>query len=251
MNLNDIEKFEDAPKSQKMRDGMERWKRGKNRNDYPWNRVGRFLTSRLGQDWDKVVSEFCKLNWVPAEHRTHKQLASYHVEVNTFIEGKEIYYFDKYAGYRGDSQRNVKDYRDAFYVHPETKKLCFQKKIKYVPVKTPETMRILGDFWQLLKLDGIWYEVKGKVSDHYLSLSDKLKAYSRAIGPKDRLIPDYSDKSKWLNLPDIYSITITYQKQLNSKELKKFNLSNDGPKMSGKKCPKCGGYNCRIHLTPN
>lgn len=236
MNFNDIDKLEDAPKSQKMREGMERRYKGIYSN-YPWSKVERFLTSRLGKSQAEVTSEFLKLNWLPKEHRTIKQF-NYHVETNTFIHNGQIYVNDnKYWAIN-------EHYLDIFYIHPETELLCFQKKkktnwAKIYREEKAQTMRILGDYWQLLKLDGIWYEVKGK------PLDKDFKPDQRMIGENNLV----NKSSYWPNICPWYSVEITLKKELNSKELKKFGLTNDGPKMSGKKCPKCGGYNCRIHLT--
>lgn len=195
MNLNEIEKLEDAPKSQKMRDGMERRERGIYSN-YPWNKVERFLTSRLGQSQDKVASEFLKLNWLPKQHRTIKQF-NYHVETHTFLnDDKKICYFDSSPssceGYHIVEQMS---YSGIFYIHPVTKLLCFQKqkKINWAYIykeREAKTMRILGDFHQLLKLDGIWYEVKGEKVDNYIIRQAIKGKYATIIGPTDRLIKE-------------------------------------------------------------
>lgn len=228
----DIEKLETLPRKQNMREKMQDCDFYRCRSNYPWKRVFRFLLSRVGQDFDKVTAEFVKLTWVPSQYRAFGQLAKHHIEVNTFFnDSGEICYYDRYSFAR-EACYKVSEQSEVFYVHPKTKLLCFQPRRKKINWKLKhaeeesKTLRILGDYHQLLKLNGIWYEIRGKSSGYYESLSPAFKRFSRPIGPRDRMIPQSSD-NQWVNLPDANTIVITYQKQLSSKELKKFGLKND------------------------
>jgi len=136
-------------------------------NDYPYNKVSSFLHSRVGTNWDDVVSEFIHKEWVPVRYRIASKLKE-KVEVNTFMKDSKVCFYNDYYWRRGHSEQCVENLsHELFYVHPDTKVLCLfiPKKIVYKKRYAEEqakTMRILGDYHQLLKIDGIWYEVKGE-----------------------------------------------------------------------------------------
>jgi hypothetical protein len=237
--MQEIEKLEDLPRRERIKKSD--WDRDYYNSDYPWNRVGRFLFSRVGLLWDDVVSEYVKLKWIPAQYRNFHFLTANKVEVNTFVQDKEIFFYDRYC-FNGRSMINIKEhYSELFYVHPETKLLCFQPKSKKINWKEKyvaeqaKTMRIIGDYWQLVKLGGIWYEIKGIPLDKHCNPD---KPMLREFDPQKRV-----DATEL-----IYSygyIKIIYKKQLNSKQLKKYNLTNDFI-YSTVKCKICGGINCLI-----
>lgn len=220
------EKFEDLPRKTKMREGLG-WRENSG-SDYPWKRVFRFLLSRVGQDFDRVTAIFVNLTWIPPEYRTYHQLARYHVETNTFRAGKDIYFNDHYSYHnRGAVAKISEQYSDLFYVNPDDKTLAYHPKGKKINWKIErekdeaKTLRILGDYWQLLKLNGIWYEVKGQKVDTYFVRDAIKKGYATVIGPKDRLIKENEGRSFYK------TAKVTYKKELSSKELKKFGLKND------------------------
>ena len=58
-------------------------------SDYPYNKVRRFITSRVGQYWNDVFSEFCHLDWVPRQYKTKEQISRI-VELNTFLKDRKV-----------------------------------------------------------------------------------------------------------------------------------------------------------------
>lgn len=142
-------------------------------SDYPYNKVHRFIASRVGQYWNDVFSEFCHLDWVPRQYKTKEQI-SHTVELNTFLKDGKVWYYSN--GYMGANEYPVEDdnashgyytRHELYYVHPKTGILCFRKRKKSNFKKqraeeTAKTLRILGDYHQLIKLDGLWCEVKAK-----------------------------------------------------------------------------------------
>lgn len=221
---NIAEKFEDAPRRGSFADS------DRHRSmavDY--HRITRWLISHIGQNYDAVCAEFVKLKWVPAEFRRVSFLADSFVETNTFItDGGDIAFYIKY--YTGGFHL-VKYLDDALYVHPENKTLCFnrRKKIDYKAIHAAEeakTLRILGDYHQLQKLGGIWYEMKGEVVNNTY--------WRKPSGPRDRM-----EEHQW-------NLKITLKRQLNSKELKKNGLTNDKIVL-GYKCPACGALGNCLH----
>ncbi len=230
--------LDELPRREKFRANIDTW--DLNRSDYPWKRAGRWLESKVGVNLDIVVSEFVKLPWIPKKYRTYHQLATYHVETKTFVGKDGFVYFNDRFGNRPTMVINF--YSNFLYVDPVTNILRFHKRQKRVNYKLlweqkeAKTCRILGDYHQLLKLFGIWYEVKGFPLD-------------KTVKPNTRLIDEngYIAKSLYgFNHCAWWNVQITYKKQLNRAELKKYGLTND-PIHSVKKCPKCGGYHCLIH----
>ena len=168
----DIEAVEELPSRAKVRPPDGGW--GHYNDDYPWNKVDRFLHSRVGKKWDDVYSEFHRLEWVPARHKNLEQL-EHSILFHTFMKDGKVWYFDKYLsnGERPiDELATPNNYYysrdDVFYIHPESKLLLYKKKksnsnyTKRRKAEDAKTFRVLGDYHQLLKLRGTWFEVKGK-----------------------------------------------------------------------------------------
>lgn len=159
----DIEKLEDIPNRSKIRNGLSyRYRNG----NIPYGRIWRFLNSKVGSSWDKIFSEFKILSWMPFEHRIEKVLASY-VDRNTILKKDGVYFLDEaYGDYRPVSECSIiyKYGCHSFYLHPKTKILCRREKIKR-KIELDESFKVLGDYHQLIKIKGIWHEVKGKLVD--------------------------------------------------------------------------------------
>jgi hypothetical protein len=194
--------------------------------DFPSVRVERFFFSRVGKPWSVVFSEFKKCKWIKAEYRTLSQLR-YLVMTNTFLENNKIYYnFDKGWGFHGDVKFCIEDEdKNLLYVHPVTKLLCCRRREKGKKRRKLErqgkiTWWILGDYHQLLKINGIWYEAWAKPMD-----------YGRDyIGPRDPLLDDTLMTPKQKQNTWLYYYKLRpriYKRQLNHKELKRFGLTND------------------------
>lgn len=168
----DLDKLEDVPTRSKMREGSEGRRHYRNWN-VPYNRIHRFLNSRVGKSWDAVFSEFKTLQWVPVEHRTEKILL-WSVEKNTVLKDGVVQYLDEsYGDYRPINDGSHYSYKwHLFYIHPKTKKLCRREDRRKGPTYKErlkaahdQRVRILGDFHQLVKVDGVWHEVKGEPVD--------------------------------------------------------------------------------------
>ena len=168
--IEDPDKLEELPSRDKIRPTgvWHRWG-----EDYPYRKVHRFLTSRIGRFWNDVFSEFCHLDWVPRQYKTRDQIA-HTVILNTFMKDGKVWYYDRYLS---ENERCIEDFnemtyysrQEAFYVHPQTGKLCYKQKKggrkaerRRSDAERAKWFRILGDYHQLLKIDGVWYEVKGE-----------------------------------------------------------------------------------------
>jgi hypothetical protein len=164
-----IEYIDNLPSRDKVRppkDGRDHYKGC----DYPWSKVHRFLTSRVGRPWDRVFSEYVHLDWVPTQYKNQDQLA-YSVIFNTFMKDGKVWYFDNSLSTNNERQiENCGGYwsrLEIFYIHPKTKVLCYYKpkKVNYRKKQAEEeakTLHILGDYHQLVKIKGIWHEIKGE-----------------------------------------------------------------------------------------
>lgn len=216
MRIQNIDKAEELPKRDKIfLRGWDYWDRHSEK-DYPWKKVRRFLISREGVFWDSVASEFLKLDWVPVKYRIYSRLLK-HVEIHTFLKNKEIYCYDT-SPFLGKSEFKISEhpFREVFFVHPVDRTLCYYQAHKYnwkeiVKEKQLKYCRVLGDFHQLVKINNIWYEVKGDVL-----VWDKIRGIN--VLPKSPMINENGQMA-----PHIF---FKSKKQLNSKELKMHGLTN-------------------------
>jgi hypothetical protein len=97
---------------------------------------------------------------------------------------------------------------NCFWVHPETG-VVHETKIKKKKYKRVlKDVKILGDYHQLAKINGVWYEIKAKRT----AFSSEYK-FAPKIGPRDPIL----GKSDLL-------LKIVYKKQLSKKEKRDFGL---------------------------
>lgn len=264
-NLN-IDNLDKLPKKERFDAENKSW--DKQHNYFPYHRLYRWLCSWVGYSWKSAFSAYLVQDWIPKEYRTFREF-SRQVATTTFKKGKKIYYHDDMSFY-GESERPVEGSSDLIYVHPDTQEICLYKAphINYDKLRAEEKakyLRILGDYHQIAKIDGIWYEIKAvpvkpevievdglhyRIVEHTLPITITIMGYNvipvqgkqweNPIGPKDPLVTKMRDYRK-----NSDSVRITYYKQLNSAELKKHGVKNDRPKLGvWKKCKICGGFNC-------
>lgn len=230
----DIEKLEDLPLRERNHDYS--WENdnywGKN---FPYRRVMRWIESQEGNHIDSVIHKFVNLKWLLPIYRTLDELRR-KIEINTFIEGGKVCYYSRYMGYwRTDKAPHyvVEDeMTKIFYVHPETRLICVHRPPSRESWKKQEQerldkkFRILGDYHQLYKKDGVWYEVKAEPIDRPESFIKNCIAgmgknwnYGKKLGPKDIILET--------PLGFMPTFKVTMKHQLNKKELKKYKLTND------------------------
>ena len=234
----DIEKLEDAPKREKIRNRYRSHTAYKN-----FGHIYQFLESNVGELWSNVVSKFVKLDWIPTEYRTLSYL-KHRVETSTYMENGKVFYMDGYVAWGRHAEVEIAtEMHDVFYVHPVTQTLELHKKPKEPDYKKQHAeaeaklCKILGDYHQLLKVKGIWYEVKAIIAPLGLGSWYAANARSRFKHWSDEDC-HYSSKA----------ITITSKHQLTTKELQKHGLKNEKPSLFfGKKCKICGGFGCILH----
>lgn len=164
------DKVDELPSRANIPLGGSKWGRYKGYR-YPYQKVHRFLLSRVGQNWDKVFSEYVHLKWIHDEEKTREKIG-HAVESKTFMKNNEIWYYTNNSwftcGMVYSNEHRITDYpNEMFYVHPTTKILCYKKSTRNESKKKELEERdsklvILGDYHQLIKVKGFWYEVKGK-----------------------------------------------------------------------------------------
>jgi hypothetical protein len=235
-NLADIpdERLEEMPRRAAFKEGKSEPKRHYNNYFYPYQRMKRFLTSRLGKSVDVVFSDFVHADWVSKEFRNYLSFGR-SIELDTFCKGHDIFF------YSFSKPIKLSDtWGDTFYVHPKSRVVCLHKSKKHRDWlkdrrdEQAKTMKILGDYHQLLKLEGIWYEVKGAPWAKFY--------YINGIVKHDHTKPMLScnaPTSPYCGRPRIVS-----KRQLSSRELVKLGLKNDNKEPSSKLCPICGGDRC-------
>lgn len=155
------EKLDDLPK-RVTRDYDDKYYR---RHYFPYNHAYRWINSKIGQNANTVFSEYVKQDWVPTEYRNHKKFSDL-LETNTFMKDGKVFYFDPYLWRRHESshERPITElgfYRgtQAIYIHPVSNIICAVKKKKQQPHTYEVTFFSIGDFHQLSKVNGIWYEI--------------------------------------------------------------------------------------------
>lgn len=195
--------------------------------DFPYSRLKRWLRSKVGQNIDMVISDFCHAEWIPKAQRTVAKFKEM-VETSTFEKGGKIYYNSRYntEPQLVDGHTHFRGY--LFYVNPRSRALEYFKRTPedYKAIHQQELdkrVRILGNYHQLYKQDGIWYEVKGEKTDTEFGRFPYSYNYRRK--PTDILL---ENPSAWSQQSNKYPyIKIVLKRQLNGKELKKFGLKND------------------------
>jgi hypothetical protein len=210
----------------------------------PYAKLTRWLESKAGKHVDSVFHDFVGLAWLLPQHRNYDQFTKM-VEVNTYfnIRGEHCYR-SKYC----TVENRVQDhYRKLLYVHPKTRVLTLfiPQPAKSASVKRRELkreiMRILGDYHQLWKQEGIWHEVKAEVLQPYWDarLEKMVEPYGDQKDPRDPLLEKawgygFSRTKKPI-------VKVVLNRQISKKELKKYGLKNDAPLLNAKVCPSCGG----------
>lgn len=179
-----IEKLDELPKRElKKRHPQQRHYWG---CKYPSNKVISFLHANIGQPWDKVYSKYHRLNWIPKDLRNLEHI-KWHVVIDTFLKNGKVHYIPLYYGEAPIDNLG----REKFYVHPQTKLLCVTKTQKIrANITEPKTMVVLGNYHQLLKLDGVWFEVKAEPvkSDNELVMINGLPYKEANVEPVERVV---------------------------------------------------------------
>lgn len=193
-------------------------------DNYPYHRVERWLRSRIGNHWDDVISEFIRLDWIPAEHRSYRKLCD-HVYDHTFMRDGKVW---MHAAYHADNAAPVdQEYSAVFYVDPRTGDLCYKKKTPRTrwsirhEEEERKTMRILGDYHQLLRINGIWYEVRG--------MPEGTMFNARMYGPRVRMMWDKpNEKNNYAYMKHVWERPrIVLKRQLSKEDLQFHKLRNE------------------------
>ena len=220
------------------------------RDWFPYDRINRWLASRVGRNWDKVVQEYTHLDWVPVLKRRASELSKF-VETHTFMDGKKVMFYDS-CSRCGESAVEVgKSYQEIFYVHPKTKVLSFKRRTSkddyYAKRQQERTTWFisLGDYNQLIKLDGIWYHVwADALSFPHMSHYSPTQPL---IYEKERMRKEFMSPfdPRWYDY--LYHRPKVYKQQLGWKTLNYYGLVNDHKMPVYNICKVCGGDNCGIH----
>jgi hypothetical protein len=110
---------------------------------YRWRMVSRFLQSRVGSFWNDVYSEVCVNKDNDVHFDSLKRNIKSYVQTETFMNDGKVCAFD-YRKRIVEVQFNV-FWRNEFYVHPVTGKLCCTEHdfLKIVNPRSREQNKIL------------------------------------------------------------------------------------------------------------
>ena len=168
-HIDKFEKLEDLPSRSNIPLGDGKWGRRKG-HAYPYQKVYRFFEGSVGKNWDDVFSEFVHLDWLHDEEKTREN-ATRVVELKTFMKDGKVWFVDS------NGEKPIIEsshYLSSLYVHPITKKLCINKKVKKPEKKKEEFFRVIGNYHQLVKVDGVWHEIKGEPAKSDIVVVDGL-----------------------------------------------------------------------------
>jgi hypothetical protein len=191
----------------------------------PWARMNRWFEAQEGRNVDRVFHDFVHLKWLLAEYRTKEQFRR-HIEMDTFVVDGRVCYYDAYhSRWQNEPWQVVeKQARKTIYVNPTTHTVEIFKpptdkswKSRWYAERAAK-VKVLGDYHQLYKKDGIWYEVKAqKATNRMLHFTP----WRCPLKKPDDILMESGDSP--LGQP----IQIILKRQLNSKELRKHGLAND------------------------
>ena len=205
--------LDDLPSYEGKKLVRERYKRN---DDFPYRHAKRWTKSKVGEDFDKVFSEWTKLLWLPSRFRNLDSLKRYIETEIVFGENDEVFRFN--YGYLFRVQNQI-------YLDPKTNKILFAKPLKKRSWKKEQAEKLakrcifLSDYHQLCKINGIWYEIHLNPSVKVMVYDWHLKKYIQKTSPTKKDEP-YTDI--------VYkTLVLKSMKQLDSKTLRKYNLKND------------------------
>lgn len=150
-----VERLENTPHVEKFRDGPGRRRyRYYSHGLFDYDKAKSWWKSKVGQHFDKVFSEWCDAEWVPPEYR-NMEGAEGGFTRTIMLDGIlcAVYRWTVTANWHG------------VYVHPKTKIISYKNRkrgIGYIQKQAKErakVFRIIGDYEQLSKVNGIWYKV--------------------------------------------------------------------------------------------
>ncbi len=175
----------------------------------------RFLDSQVGKSWDNVYSQLCSIADKRSIRGFHLDLhIKYYVSQDTSLGRYKLlptYYVDEnhLLQKRSNKERGLRW---------ESKKEEFDLK----PIK-PITRIKVNENLVLVKMNGFWFQLIKKEhlnKDRYMDTFKKECKYDRY---KEKM-KKFGKESEMLSYEELFNWT---SKQLNKRELKKFNLKND------------------------
>lgn len=205
--------FDDLPSYEGKRLVRERYKHS---DDFPYRHAKRWVETKVGEDFDKVFSEWTKLPWLPFRFRSLYYLKRF-VETEIVLgENDEVFRFSYGYLFRIGNQ---------IYLDPKTNKIVFAKPLKKRSWKKEYEEKLakrcifLGDYHQLCKIDGIWYEI----SLHPFVTVHRYDYFTKEF--KKQTVKT-KEKTPYTDLV-WKSDVLKSMKQLDTKALRSYNLKND------------------------
>lgn len=220
----------------------------------------RWLESQVNRPWDKVYAELCanidRRNMVQEHIFTH---------IDSFVECEARWLDDEVFVMERWPRKGLVPLREArvkLYVHPKTRILRYNKH--YVARRKRDelagiaadkefaaTCRVLSDFEQLRKIEGVWYHVT------MAKMGLPKLAVGKNGGPAMWVYPQYWDvvKKEMVSLPHHQYVErerpnmafvnqhryAAAKRQLSNAELRRYELNNDANENAGNSRRFCFG----------
>lgn len=133
-------------------------------DDIPFDRIRRWIKSKVGGSFNNVFSQWSKLKWVPVRERNLRGFKRF-VETDVVMINK--------IPFRKDCYRFQHTRITTVYVHPFTNNLTVPRRVAKTPgwyerEKEELSKRFIPitDYSHYCKIKGVWYEVALK--DHFV-----------------------------------------------------------------------------------
>jgi hypothetical protein len=214
-NLSNIvdEKMDDLPSQSRIIDTYKKHRKG---DSFPYRKAKKWISSHAGKNIDEVFSKWVILEWIPEMYRNLEGIKII-LDYPTIVDGEIC---------------TINWWKTSIYVDPITKLITVpapQRSINYKKRQEQEISqycKFLGDYHQLLNIDGIWYDIliapTYNVNIRKYDLKTKLYSFTCTTIPTPKRHP----ATKAIDHYTSRTPTIISKRQLSSKELKKYNLKN-------------------------
>lgn len=195
----------------------------------PSKGLRRYLASRVGSNWDQVLSDLRALLRKDAFYAAREELG-WLVATRTFV-GQD----GAVVGRSGTSEARVGDLHQPFYVDPTTRKLL---RVDHEPARAAARLRRLNADEQVraervelpdgslaLRLDGLWYRVELAPLPSYSEIHDRWyygEAVRDAVFNEDLRRVFSPDLQRAYGRGGVYAVRKT---QLSAKDITRFGLT--------------------------
>ncbi len=204
-----------------------------------------WVRSLVGNPWDAAYSELCRLcppTGNNTQRHAHQHLDGYIERMTVVMDDGSIGYNTKFSWKRMRTSlyMPIADSRCDYYVHPKTKLVCVnkrkhKKKISWKEANRQKLDAVLKIYPKhvMAKLHGIWYVYQ--IEEEYMQTSkvwcpvkQDMRTLLQVANPDQLRELFFKEHGELYGRGKLnYTGNARNKQQMNSRELKKFGLTND------------------------